>query len=249
MITGASSGLGASIAKEFARRGDELVLVARRKDLLEDLKSELLALGAPTVENRVLDLADARQVETLCGDLPGLSLDTLINNAALGHWDSSWDTPPDKMQTMIDVNISAVTALSHAFTRSAHDRAATLLNVASGAGYALFEGSIPYSATKFYVTSLTEGIAQELSRKKSPMRSLLLAPGPIATEFMLNALDGSSMEAVDTSGLRFHTPDEVAGFTMELFDSNQTVGMVQYDMSFKLSGGLHPVGSLIDPNW
>jgi len=252
MITGASSGLGASMAMLFAARGDHLYLVARRKPLLEELQAELLAAGAPSVEYRVVDLADEVQVQQLADDLPKLGIDVLINNAAFGHWDYSWDTTTEIMRAMIAVNVSAVAVLSLAFSQIKHVHPSRLMNIASGAGYALFDSSIPYSASKFFVTALTEGIAQELSAQKLPMRAQLLAPGPIATEFMINAMEGSKMDAMsaeDMDKVQFHTPDQVAEFAMQLYDSDAVVGGVQPDMSFLLSGGLHKVGQLFDAEW
>jgi short-subunit dehydrogenase len=245
MITGASSGLGASIARQFAARGHNLYLIARRKPLLEELQSELLAVGAPSVEYRVVDLADEIQVQQLADDLPKLGVDVLINNAALGHWDYSWNTSPEKMRSMIAVNVSAVSVLSLAFSHLKHEQPARLMNVASGAGYALFESSIPYSASKFFVTALTEGISQELRSQKLPMKVQLLAPGPIATEFMINAMEGSKITNMSADGIEFHTADQVAEFAMQLYDSDAVVGAVQPDMSFSLSDGLHQVGQLV----
>jgi short-subunit dehydrogenase len=246
MITGASSGLGAAIAHQFADRGDNLVLIARREPLLEALKAEFLAKGAPSVEYRVVDLADENQVQQLADDLPNIGADVLINNAAFGQWDYSWDTTPEKMRAMVAVNVSAVAVLSVAFSHLKHEQPARLINVASGAGYALFESSIPYSASKFFVTALTEGMALELSSRKLPMRAQLLAPGPIATEFMMNAMQGSKMPAMNADGIQFHTAEQVAEFAMQLYDSDSIVGGVQADMSFVLSNGLHPVGQLFD---
>ncbi|MEZ5490240.1 MAG: SDR family NAD(P)-dependent oxidoreductase [Gammaproteobacteria bacterium] len=246
MVTGASSGLGAAIAKQFARRGNRVVVVARRESLLESLQAALITAGAASAEYRVVDLADAEQVQSLATELPKLGIDVLINNAALGHWDYTWDTTPETMRSMIAVNVSAVAVLTAAFSQLKHTQAARLMNVASGAGYALFESSIPYSATKFFVTALTEGLAHELASQKLAMRAQLLAPGPIATEFMLNALDGSKIVPTeqDTKGIKYHTAEEVAEFAMQLYDSEAMVGAVQPDMSFVLSKGLHAVGKL-----
>lgn len=244
MITGASVGLGASIARQFAARGDHLYLIARRKPLLKDLKTELLAGGAASVEYRVVDLADRTQVQQLAEDLPKIGVDVLINNAGFGHLDFSWDTTPERMRTMIDVNVSAVAILSLAFSQLCREQPSRLMNVASGAGYALFEGSIPYCASKFFVTALTEGIAQELSSQKLPMRAQLLAPGPIATEFVPNAMKDSKMSGMSTDGIEFHSADHVAGLAMQLYDSDAVVGTVEPDMSFSLSGGRHQVGQL-----
>lgn len=250
MVTGSSSGLGAAIAKQFAARGDQLVVVARREPLLKDLTAELLAAGASSAEYRVVDLADAEQVQKLADELAVLEIEVLINNAALGHWDYTWDTTPATMRAMIAVNVSAVAVLTIAFSQLQHQQPARLMNVASGAGYALFESSIPYSATKFFITALTEGLCLELASKKHAMRAQLLAPGPMMTEFTMNSLDGSKMTFAedDMAGIKFHTAEEVAEHAMQLFDSDAMVGAVQPDMSFKLSGGLHAVGSLVDSN-
>ena len=249
MITGASSGLGASMARQFAARGDHLFLIARREPLLEKLKVELLAAGAPGVVYRIVDLADEIQVQQLADDLPKLGVDVLINNAAFGHWDYSWNTSSQMMRSMIAVNVSAVALLSLAFSHIKHEQTAKLMNVASGAGYALFESSIPYSASKFFVTALTEGISQELRSQKLPMKVQLLAPGPIETEFMINAMEGSKMTGMSADGIEFHTADQVADFAMQLYDSEAMVGSVQADMSFLLSDGRHQVGQLVGGEW
>jgi uncharacterized protein len=247
MVTGSSSGLGAAIAKQFAKRGDHLVVVARSQSLLEELQAELVASGASGAEYRVVDLADAEQVQNLANDLSELGIEVLINNAALGVWDYTWDTTPEKMRSMISVNISAVAVLTAAFSKLRHQQEARLMNVASGAGYALFESSIPYSATKFFVTALTEGLAHELASQKLAMRAQLLAPGPMATKFMINAMDGSKIvpSRNDIGHIQFHTAEEVAQFAMQLYDSDAMVGAVQPDMTFVLSDGLHSVGQLV----
>jgi short-subunit dehydrogenase len=155
------------------------------------------------------------------------------------------------MHSMIAVNVGAVAVLTAAFSQLRHHQAARLMNVASGAGYALFEAAIPYSATKFFVTALTEGLAEELASQNHPMRAQLLAPGPIATEFGVNSMNGSKMVRSEKAmaGIRIHTAEEVAEHAMQLYDSDAVVGAVRPDMSFVLSGGLHSVGSLVDPSW
>lgn len=206
MVTGARSELGAGIARQFACRENHMTGVPRRRSLLKDLQVELIALGASCAEFCVVGLADAQQVQDLSNDLPQLGIDVLINNPALGHWNYVWDTTPDIMRSMLAVDVSAVAVLTTAFSRCWHQQPARLMNVTSDAGYALFEEAIPYSATKFFVTALTEGLARELASQNHPMRAQLLVPGPIATE------------------IQFHTAAQVAGFTMQLFDREAMVG-------------------------
>jgi short-subunit dehydrogenase len=145
---------------------------------------------------------------------------------------------------MIEVNVSAVAILSLAFSQLKREEPARLMNVASGAGYALFEGYIPYCASKFFVTAFTEGIAQELISQKLPVRAQLLASGPIATEFMPSAMKGSKMSGMSVDGIEFHSAKHVARLAMQLYDSDAVVGSVEPNMSFSLSGGRHQVRQL-----
>ncbi len=127
------------------------------------------------------------------------------------------------------------------------------MNVASGAGYALFEQSILYSATKYFVTALTEGITQELKSQKLPMKAQLLAPGPMATDFFSNAMDDSNgnLLDIDLSKFKLHTAEQVAEFAMQLYESGSDVGIVQPDMTFSLSDGKHRIGQVLsgDYDW
>lgn len=251
LITGASGGLGAAIAKLFASRGYELILVARRQPLLESLKTELMAVGSPVVQYRVVDLADEIQVQKLADELPKLGVDVLINNAALGQKGYSWEISPETAQTSIDLNVRAVAILSLEFSKINRERHSRLMNVASGAGYALFEQSILYSATKYFVTALTEGIAQELKSQKLPMKAQLLAPGPMATDFFTNSMDDSKSNPIDIdlSNFKLHTAEQVAEFAMQLYESGSDVGAVQPDMTFSLSDGKHRIGQVLSGNY
>ncbi len=244
MITGASGGLGASLAERFAQRGDHLVIVARRQSYLERLQAELLTMDAASVEIRCADLADEEQVQALSLELADLGVDVLINNAALGHWDYTWDTTAETMRSMVALNVGAVAVLTAEFSKLRHQQSARLMNVASAAGYGLFDGAIPYSATKYFVTSLTEGLARELARQKHPMRAQLFAPRGIATDFGATSRTGSKMtfQDRDPGKIKIHTADEAAEFAMQLYDSEAVVGAVQRDMTFLLSDGLHNIG-------
>jgi short-subunit dehydrogenase len=155
---------------------------------------------------------------------------------------------------MISLNVTALAVLTTAFSRLNRDRPARLINVASGAGYALFEGSFAYSASKYFVTALTEGLAQELATQGRPMRAQLFAPGPTATDFGVGSVEGSTMAAVrerdrSRSSIKVHSAQQAAQHAMELFDSDAVVGAVRPDMSFSLLGGRHSIGNLIDPDW
>lgn len=180
LITGASAGLGAEFASQCAARGEQLVLVARRRDRLEELAATLPGkvhvrqadLAAP---GAALDLIDALE-----GD--GLQVDTLINNAGFGQWSDFAAQAPERQQEMVDLNVSALLALTRrALTPMLDRRRGAILNVASIAGFFPGPGSAVYSASKAFVLSLTEALHQEV--KGAGIRVTALCPGPVRTEF------------------------------------------------------------------
>ena len=246
LITGASAGLGAALAEGFAKRGHDLILVARRKALLDAQRPTLEAAGAASVHCYAADLADRSALEALLGQLERWAPDNLINNAALGHWDLTWQTPEDKLTTLLDLNVHALARLSHAFVAARHGLPGCLMNVASGAGYALFPGCGPYCASKFFVTALTESLAQELAATQAPLAAKLYAPGPIASEFLARSLEGSSLQLdpAETDAVVFKSPEEAAELGLTLFDSDASVGVIEPDGRLTLSGGRHRWGSL-----
>lgn len=185
LITGASSGLGAEFARQLAPYARTLVLVARRGDRLDELKSTLSAIH-PGLDIRpyVADLAHEDQRTALVSwlDTEEIGIDFLVNNAGLGdHGDfagSDWD----RVKAMLDVNIAALTHLTHLLVPSmiASGRAA-VLNVSSVASFFPLPNMAVYSATKAYVTSFSEAIGIEL--RPHGITVTALCPGPVPTEF------------------------------------------------------------------
>jgi short-subunit dehydrogenase len=185
LITGASSGLGAEFARQLAPLASSLVLVARRNDRLEELSATLRSLH-PELDIRVFqaDLADSKQRYALADWLQKEKIDVnfLINNAGLGdhgHFDSSdWN----RVQAMLDLNITALTHLTHLLVgRMIVGGRAAILNVSSVAGFFPLPNMAVYSATKAYVTSLSEALSIELRPKGITVSAL--CPGPVPTEF------------------------------------------------------------------
>lgn len=180
LVTGASSGIGAELARVLARRDvARLVLVARRRDRLEALAAEL----GERARVRVADLADADQVRALITAEP--QVDVLVNNAGFG-----WGEPfarqalrdPDRLLRMIDLNCRAVVQLTAAWLPGMLERnRGWILNVGSVAGLTPVPDMSVYGATKAFVTSHTESLRVEL--RGTGIRVHLLAPGPVLTEF------------------------------------------------------------------
>ena len=180
LITGASAGLGAEFARACRRRGEELVLVARRGDRLYEVAAEV----GGTSHVIVADLLKPGASERLLAELrdKGLTVATLINNAGYGVAGKFARLPLDRQRGMIDLNIAALTELTHLVLPGMLERkAGAILNVASTAAFQAGPGFAVYFATKAYVLSFSEALHQEL--KRSGIRVSALCPGPTRTEF------------------------------------------------------------------
>ena len=180
LITGASSGIGASMARHFASLGHELILVARDKKRLDDLVSEL------NVEAKVIvmDLASTFNCTKLYNRVKKENIDILVNNAGFGVFGTFDETSLDKELDMIDLNIKAVHILTKLFLIDFKERnSGYILNVASTAGFLSGPLMATYYATKGYVVKLTEAIAEELRKENSSVYIGALCPGPVATNF------------------------------------------------------------------
>ena len=180
LITGASAGLGAEFARQCAKRGEALALVARRRDRLEALKAEL----GGDVHIFAADLALPGAAESLIAELAaeGLTVGTLINNAGFGLAGKFADRPLDRQREMIDLNIRTLTELCHLVLPAM--RAAgkgAILNVASTAAFQPGPNMAVYYATKAYVLSFTEALHHEM--KGTGIRVSALCPGPTTSEF------------------------------------------------------------------
>lgn len=186
LITGASSGIGAAIARELSEKGYETVLAARRTQRLEELSETL-----PTKsEVCTVDLSDMEAVRKLFNEHQ--DIDVLINNAGFGVYGDFCETDFERESQMIDVNIRALHYLMKAYIPVFEKRGGgKILNVASSAAF--FPGPLlsSYYASKAYVLRLATAVREELRRRKSPVTITCLCPGPVETEF--GQLAGSNL--------------------------------------------------------
>lgn len=181
VITGASSGIGAEFAKRLAKEGYLLILVARRKERLEQLaqslETECIVMTA--------DLSNMQECEDMMQQLEAKDIEIFINNAGFGYCGETLNIDNATELNMIDLNVKAMHLLTKLVLKNMeHKDRGYILNVASSAGL-LPAGPYmsTYYATKAYVTSFTRGIAEELRRKKSNVYVGCLCPGPVDTEF------------------------------------------------------------------
>jgi len=187
VITGASSGIGAALAHEFAAHGHELVLVARREQALTGVADAIAAKGRarPTVLRMDVARVDAARDIAKALARRGLEPETVVNNAGFALLGQADKLDRAEQLAMIDLNVRALTELSLAFIDTLERRKGGILNVASIAGFFPGPGMAVYYATKAYVVSLSEALHQEL--KPRGVRVTALCPGPVPTEFQARA--------------------------------------------------------------
>ena len=183
LITGASAGIGREFARQLASRAKLLVLVARRRDRLEQLRRELLADNAALrVETRDADLSSLEQTIRLAESLVNEQINLLINNAGLGDHGFFATADQTRVNAQVQVNVLALTALTRAFLpRMIAQKRGAILNVSSSAGFLPLPKIAVYAATKAYVTSFSEAIRAET--RDYGISVTTLCPGPVHTEF------------------------------------------------------------------
>lgn len=180
LITGASSGIGRDMAYYLADLGYDLILVARRKERLEEIKEKVKV----NVQILVLDLLKEENVYKLHEQVKKENIDILINNAGFGLFGMFSKTDLTRELEMIDLNIKAYHILTKLFLFDFMEKdSGTILNVCSSAGFLVGPRLNTYYATKNYITKLTMGIYEELKHQNSHVYISCLCPGPVATEF------------------------------------------------------------------
>jgi uncharacterized protein len=187
LITGASAGIGAELARVFAKKGHRVALTARREDRLSALAGEIIAEGgrAPIVIPCDLEAPDAGDRIAAALSDAGAELEYLVNNAGFGLFGDAAELDRAAQLGMVDVNIRALADLSLRFAGQLISNRGGLLNVGSVAGFLPGPGMAMYYASKAFVLSFTEALRAELGPKG--VRVTVLCPGPVQTEFQSRA--------------------------------------------------------------
>lgn len=184
LVTGASAGIGAEMARELAKRGHNLVLVARSKDKLTTLARELAEAHDVRAETISCDLGKPASRGRLPGQLEklGLEVEVLINNAGFATGGPFHASDAERELEQVRLDVEAVVALSSMFIPAMVERhRGAVLNVASTAGMQPMPFSAGYAAAKAYVLSFSEALHYELSPEGITVT--VLAPGPVSTDF------------------------------------------------------------------
>lgn len=240
VITGASSGIGYETAKAFAARGKNLVIAARRQNNLAALKNEIQKqYSSLDIVIKVCDLSVLDNAYQLYSDLKGYALETWINNAGFGNYNSVTQQDLKKVEKMLRLNVEALTILSSLFVGDYKDVEGTqLINISSCGGYTIVPTAVTYCATKFYVSAFTEGLARELQEAHAKMQAKVLAPAATKTEFgkVANSVDNYDYDKFFST---YYTSRQMAAFLLDLYDSEKVVGTVDREtFYFQLSNPL-----------
>jgi uncharacterized protein len=187
LITGASGGIGAELARVFASKGHRLALVDRRGDRLTTLAGEIAAAGSPAPILVVCDLQHPGACDKIAGALAAeaLEVEFVVNDAGFGLFGHAIELDRAEQLGMISVNIVALTDLSLRFCDDLIRHRGGILNVASLAGFLPGPGMAVYYASKAYVLSFSEALRQELA--PHGVRVTTLCPGSVSTEFQTRA--------------------------------------------------------------
>ena len=240
VITGASSGIGRAVALKFAELNKNLILIARRKNLIEDLKNEILKKN-PNLDIIVIDfdLTDVGKIPELYSKLNNYHIETLINNAGFGMYGDIKEQSLNKISDMLHLNVEALTLLSSLYVQDCHnEKGSQLINISSAGGYTIVPNAIIYCATKFYVNAFTGGLALELKQKNNAqLKAKILAPAATKTNFG-NVATGKINFDYDKSYPNYHTSEEMADFLIQLYENDKTVSYISREtFEFDLSDG------------
>lgn len=243
VVTGASSGIGYETAKAFANRGKNLIICARRTERLLQLKEEIQKEHPDTdVVVNAVDLSNEKAVVDFYRSLREYDIEVFVNNAGLGNDGDITNPDLEHNIRMIHVNVNALALLSILYVADYKDtEGAQLINVASSAGYMMFPGCTLYGATKFFASSLTESIDMEMQSGGHKLRAKVLAPCATETEFEQSAHESDEKVDYTKKFHRFHTAKQMAGFLLDLYDGDKTVGKINFvTFSIKLTNAKHP---------
>lgn len=184
LVTGASSGIGAEIARGLAQRGHGVTLAARREDRLRELADEIAAAHDVRVETISIDVTDKDARARLKGDVEerGLTVEVLVNNAGFGSGGAFTSLEPEKEASIIATNVEALIALSGYFLPDMVERGrGAVLNLASLISFQPMPFQATYGASKAAVLSFTEAVHEEL--RGTGVTITAVCPGPVRTEF------------------------------------------------------------------
>ncbi|MEO0968696.1 MAG: SDR family oxidoreductase [Cyanobacteria bacterium J06639_18] len=220
LITGASGGIGEAFARELAANNENLIIVARSEDKLNQLASQLQEQHKIQVEVIVKDLTAPSATQELFETVQskGIAVDTLINNAGFGDYGEFAQTDGERQIKMVQLNIIALMDLTHKFLPQMQQRrSGNIINVSSIAGFQPIPYLSVYAATKAFVLSFSESLWAE--NRQYGVRVIVVCPGPTETNFFEEANFPSSFTGKTS---KVSTPEEVVSNTLKALKEDKS---------------------------
>ena len=238
LITGASSGIGEAFAHVLAAKKKPLILMGRDDAKLKKLAEELRGKEGIDVRTLAIDLARSKELPLLPGKLAnmGIKVDILINNAGFGKYGDETAISYEDSLNMVNLNCRAVLAMTKLFLpEMIRSHKGAIINIASTGGFAPWPKMATYAATKAFVISFTEALAEEM--KGTGVRILCACPGPVSTRFQARA--GMKLEPTDHD--RMSDPQTIAEQSLAALKANKTLAIVGHSTGWtKLALNLLP---------
>lgn len=227
LVTGASSGIGRDIARSLARHGINVIITARRRDRLAELKNELVEEFGVKVMYIVADLNQEEQVYKLYEKVKKYNIDIFVNNAGFGVFGKFDETDLKRELDMINVNIKAFHILFKLFLRDFKKRDfGFIMNTASAAGFLPGPYFSSYYASKAYIVRMTQAVAEELRAAHSNVHVSMLCPGPVETEFSDTAKVKFRSIPAKSEKLAEHAVTEMFGGAMMINENKFAKAMI-----------------------
>ncbi|MDE7361528.1 MAG: SDR family oxidoreductase [Oscillospiraceae bacterium] len=227
LVTGASSGIGRDIARSLAKHGINVIITARRRDRLIELKNELVSEYGVKVMCIAADLSKENQVLALYNKVRKYDIDILINNAGYGVFGGFTETDLERELDMLDVNVKAFHILFKLFLRDFKKRdCGYILNTASVAGFMPGPWFSSYYASKGYIVRMTQAVAEELRENHSHVHVSMLCPGPVSTEFSETARVKFLMAGYPSEKLAEHAVREMFAGKLLISENSVTKALV-----------------------
>ncbi|MEK6872604.1 MAG: SDR family oxidoreductase [Nanoarchaeota archaeon] len=221
LVTGASSGIGYEFAKVLAKNKYDIILVSRNKEKLQKIKKEIERWHKTKVYLYKSDLSKLNEVNKFYQKIKNEDIGILINNAGVGNFGKFLDTPWEKDNEVINLNIKALTFLTKIFSEKMVEKGeGKILNVASVAAFQPGPYLAVYSATKSYVLYFSEALAEEL--KGTGVTVTTLCPGLTMSSFFKRS--GISDDEIKTWG-NLTTAKEIAEYGYEMMMKNKTIAV------------------------
>jgi hypothetical protein len=222
LITGASSGIGASYAKHLAEKGFDLILLARRKERLQSLADTLQSFYSIRCEIIPADLSNCEEINKVANHIQQTqNLDILINNAGFATVGYFADIPFEKSMLMFHLHMTASTQLSHAALQGMlKRRRGAIINVSSMGAFMLTPGNVIYDATKSFLATFSENISLEVRDKGIKLQAV--CPGFTRTEFH-EVGDFKNFDRSVIPDSLWMMPDEVVSLSLKALENNMKI--------------------------